>query len=89
MYPLRRFKVPLPHRLRQFNHILYRILFQQVLVIEMVEEDVQAFFCVVDLRFKGGGGRGAPPRPVGGEALVDGTGVRGAVRAASGGWTGK
>ena len=87
MYPLRRFKVPLPHRLRQFNHTLYRILFQQVLVIEMVEEDVQAFFCVVDLRFKGGGGLGFHPLHVVGEDFVDGSCVRGDVRAVSGGWT--
>ena len=54
----------------------------------MVEENVQAFFCVVDLRFEGGGGFGFHPLHVVGKNFVDGSGVRGDMRAVSGGWTG-
>lgn len=86
MYSLRRFKIPLPHRLRQLNHTPYSILFQQVLVIEMVEEDIETFLCVVDLGFEGGGGFGFHALHVVGENFVDGAGGRGDMGAVSGGW---
>ena len=86
MYPLCLFKIPLPNGLRQLNHTLHRILFQQVLVVKMIEEDVEAFLCVVDLGFEGGRGFGFHALHVVGQDFVDGSCGGGDVCSVSGGW---
>lgn len=71
MNRLRLLKLPRPQRLGQLDHLRHRIRFQQVLVVEVVEEDVETLFCVVDLGFEGGGGAGFDTLHICVEVLVD------------------
>lgn len=71
--------------LAQLHHLLHRIRPQQILVIQVVEENVDSLFHIVDLGFEGLRGDGFDAGDFWGEQVDDGLGVCGDVRAVASG----